>query len=179
MKRRINSKSNLYAFLKSCGILEKGTQDQIQKVKKEYWKEYKRKWRRSKREAEKDITISFTQDEMDRISDEAKRHKLSRVKFIKQSCFAYINKTFVVPDLKEVKKISQLLSMSYSSIQGLIEDGKVEYKSGKTILEFIFKMERELLPILHNPNSLEIYIKEHVLKNEMNKNSLIEFINSI
>lgn len=178
-RRKLNSKSNLYSFLKSSGVLEKGTHEQIQKIRAEYWREYKRKWRNAKRKSEKEITISFSQDEIKEISIESKRHKLTQTKFIKQACFAYMNKTFIVTDSKETKRIAQYLSMTYNSIQELIEENTVEIKSGKSILEAIYNLEREILPALHNPKSLDALIKEHVLKNAKHKNSLIEFINSI
>lgn len=178
-RRRLSSKSNLYSFLKSSGVLESGTHDQIQKIRVEYWREYKRKWRKAKRMSEKEITISFTDAEFKEIINEAKRHKLSRTKFIKQACFAYMNKTFIVPDLIEVKKISQILAMSFNSIQELTAENNIDFKSGKSILEAIYKLEREILPVLNNPKSLEVLIKEDIFKNTKNKNSLIEFINSI
>ena len=178
-RRRLNSKSNLYSYLKSSGVLENGTHDEIQKVKKDYWKEYKRKWRNNKRKMVNEITISFTREEFKKISNESKRHKLNRTNFIRQACFAYLNRTFIVPDAKEVKRIAQQLSMTYNSIQGLIEENSIEFKSGKSILESIYKLERELLPVLINPKSLEALINEHILKNEKNKNSLIEYLNSI
>lgn len=178
-RRKLNAKSNLFSFLNSSGVLENDTHDQIQKLRAEYWREYKRKWRNAKRKSEKEITISITQDEFREISIESKRYKLSRTKFIKKACFAYINNIFLVPDSKEVKRIAQQLSMTYNSIQGLIEENSIEFKSGKSILETICKLEREILPVLNNPKSLEGLIKEHILKNTKNKNSLIEFINSI
>ncbi|MBK8296837.1 MAG: hypothetical protein IPK91_06075 [Saprospiraceae bacterium] len=81
--------------------------------------------------------------------------------------------------MKEVKKISQILTMSYNSIQEMTEENKIDFKSGKSIFEAVYKLEREILPVLKNPKSLEVLIKEHILKNTKNKNSLIEFINSI
>lgn len=178
-KRRLNSKSNLYAYLKSSGVLENGTHEDIQIVRKEYWKEYKRKWRTIKRKTENEITISFSSEEFKEITLESKRHKLSRTKFIKRTCFAYINKTFIVPDTKETKGIAQHLSMTYNSIQELMEENKIEIKTGKVILETIYKLEREILPALNNPKSLDTFIKEQILKNPNNKKSIIEFINSI
>jgi len=178
-RRKLNAKSNLFSFLNSSGILENGTHDQIQKVRAEFWREYKRKWRNAKRKSEKEITISFTLDEFKEISIESKRHNLSRTKFIKKACFAYINNIFLVPDSKEVKRIAQQLSMTYNSIQELIEENSIEFKSGRSILEALIKLEREILPVLNNPKSLEALIKEHFLKNPNNKNVLIEYINSI
>ncbi len=178
-KRKSDTKSSIYAFLKSSGVLENGSHDEIQKVRKEYWREYKSRWRRNKRRIEKEISISLTQDEMKYIGEQAKRHKQSRTKFIKQACFAYINNSFIVPDVKEVKMISQKLSMIYNSIQEMAEENTIEFKSGRIILENIYKLEREILPVLYHPKSLEVLIKEHIDKNARNKDSIIEFINSL
>ena len=179
MKRMLNSKSSIYSFLKSSGVLESGTPEEIKNVRHQYWKEYKRKWRIQKRNTYTEFTIYFDDEELNEITAEAKRHKLSRTKFIKKACFAYINNTFIVPDSKEVKRIAQQLSMTYNTIQNLIEENAIEFKSGKSIAESIYKLEREILPVLYNPKSLKVSIKEHILKNTKNKNSLVEFINSI
>ncbi|MBL7821224.1 MAG: hypothetical protein JNL65_11465 [Saprospiraceae bacterium] len=154
MNRKLKTKTNIYAFLKSSGVLENGSHEDIQKVRKEYWSEYKRKWRKQKRKIEKELTIHFNPEELAVISLEAKRHKLSRIKFIKHSCFAYINKSFIVPDSFEVKRISQLLSMLYSSIRELLEEDKLSFKSGRDSLEMIQKLEREILPLLNSPKLL-------------------------
>ncbi len=47
------------------------------------------------------------------------------------------------------------------------------------MIESILKLEREILPILNHPKSLEEQIKEHILNNSENKILLIELINSI
>ena len=179
MKRKLNSKSSIYSFLKESGVLESGTPEEIKNARHQYWKEYKRKWRVQKRKSDSEFAIYLNDEELNEISAEAKRHKLSRSKFIKQACIAYINNTFIVPDSKEVKRIAQQLSMTFNSIQELTAENKIDFKFGKSILEAIYKLEREILPALHNPKSLEALIKEHILKNPKNKNSIVEFINSI
>lgn len=154
MKRKINSKSSVYSYLKLSGVLDKGTHNDIQEKRKEYWREYKRKWRNQKRKNDTEITISFSAEELHELTTEAKRHKVSRTKFIKQACFAYINNRYIVPDIAEVRKISQLLSMTYNSIQESIELNKIEFKNGKEILERVYNLEREILPALFNPKSI-------------------------
>ncbi|MGB5024438.1 MAG: hypothetical protein WBO44_03770 [Saprospiraceae bacterium] len=178
-KRKLNSKSSLYAFLKSSGILENGTHEEIQKVKKEYWRQYKKNWRNNKRKQDKEIAVSFSKDEFKEITTGAKRHNLSRTQFIKRSCFAYMNKSFIVPDVKEVRKITQLLSLTYNSIQELFEENKVEHKVGRALMDSIYNLEREIFPVLNNPKSLEVFIKVHISKNPKSKSTLIEFINSL
>lgn len=179
MKRKIKSKSSVYTFLLSQGVLEKGTHEEIQKSRKEYWREYKRKWRNEKRKMEREFTISLRIDELKLLSLEAKRHKLSRTQFIKQSAFAYINKSFIVPDSLEVKRIAQLLAKTYNSIQELLEDNKVSFNKGRDDLETIQQLEREILPLLHNPKPIEEFIKKHIDKCSENKLKLINLINSL
>ncbi|MBK7359031.1 MAG: hypothetical protein IPI45_07015 [Saprospiraceae bacterium] len=156
MKRRMNSNTSVYSFLKSSGVLENGTHEQIQKARNEYWREYKRKWRKHQRKKNTEFAISFSQEELKELSTQAKRHKVSRTKFIKKACFAYINKSFIVPDIAEVRKISQLLSMTYNAIQESLESNKIEFKNGKDIMERVYQLEREILPVLNNPKSIEL-----------------------
>lgn len=179
INRKKNSKASIYYFLKSSGVLETGTHEQIQKVRAEYWRIYKRNWRINKRKTEKEFTISLTEEELKEINSESKRHRLSRTKFIKQACFAYINKSFIVPDSKAVKLIAQQLSITYNSIQELMEEDLIEIKSGKLMLDAIYNLERVILPVLNNPKTLEAFVKEHIFKNLKNKKRLIDYINAL
>ncbi len=179
MKRKVKSKSNIYTYLQSKGVLENGSHEEIQNARKEYWSEYKRNWRNEKRKKEKEFTISLNSDELKILSKAAKNHKISRTAFIKMAVFAYINTLFIVPDSMEVRKITQLLSMNYNSIQELIDEEKINTLDGKIILQKIYELEREILPLLHNPQSLEECIKIYIQKNEGNKFRLLQYINTL
>lgn len=179
MKRKVNRENSIYLHLKTNGVLENGTHEEIQSVRKEYWREYKRNWRVAKRRKEKEFTISFNQEELKILTSEAKRHKLSRTQFIKDTTFAYINNSFIVPDLLEVKRISQILAMTYNSIQELFEGNTIKFEIGRDLLHSINKLERDILPLLHHPKTLEEFIKLHIDKDGGNKAQLLEFINSL
>lgn len=179
MKRKVKSENSIYSHLQSSGVLEQGTHAEIQSVRKEYWKEYKRKWRVVKRRKEKEFTVSFKPDELKILTFEAKRHKLSRTQFIKDTTFAYFNNSYIVPDLLEVKKVSQLLAMTYNSVQDLFDANKLNFNLGRDIMESINRLEREILPFLHHPKTLEEYIKLHIAKDGGNKVQLLELINSL
>jgi hypothetical protein len=114
-----------------------------------------------------------------RIDYFTKRHKLSLTKFIKQATRAYMYKTYIVPDRVEVKQVIQLLSMTYNLIQELQEEDNITIDLGRTLLDRVWRLEREVLPILHNPKSLEVYIQEHIEKSKKNKEQLIELINTL
>jgi hypothetical protein len=94
MKRR----SSIYQYLSSSGILDHGSDEQIKNARREYWREYGRKWRKKKRNKEQEITISLKSEELILLTREAKRHKISRTRFLKDSSLAYMSKTFVVPE---------------------------------------------------------------------------------
>jgi hypothetical protein len=179
MSRKLKSKSSVYSYLKSKGVLEHEMHDQIQSARKEYWKEYRSKWRNKKRKTNKEFTVSFNVAEVKELTKEAKRHKLSRPKFIKQVFFSYLNRTFVVPDSKEVKLIAQYLALVYNEIQQLYEDDRIEGKVKHEALETIWKLERQILPLLNNPKPIEIYITEHILKSPSNKNQLLNLMHSL
>jgi hypothetical protein len=177
MKRKVKSKSNIYAYLQSKGVLENGSHEEIQNARKKYWSEYKRNWRNEKRKKEKEFTISLNSDELKIFTKAAKGHEVSRTAFIKQAAFAYINTSFIIPDNIEIRKITQLLAMNYNSIQELIDEEKINTLAGKIVLEKMHELERDILPLLHNPQSLEDCIKNHIQKNEANKFRLLEYIN--
>lgn len=179
MKRKVNKENTIYKHLQTNGVLKKGTHEEIQSVRKEYWKEYKRKWRVAKRRKDKEFAVSFNSDELKILIQQAKRHHLSRTQFIKETTFAYINNSYIVPDLLEVKKVSQLLAMTYNSVQDLYDANKFNFDLGRDIMESINRLEREILPLLHHPKTIEEYIKIHINKDGRNKALLLEFINSL
>jgi len=179
MKRKVNKENTIYSHLKTYGVLENGTHEDIQKVRSEYWREYKRKWRVAKRRMDKEFTVSFNSDELKILNQEAERHHLSRTQFIKDTTFAYINNSYIVPDLLEIKRISQILAMTYNSIQELFEDNVIKFEVGRDLLDTINKLERDILPLLHHPKTLAEYIKLHIDKDGGNKVQLLEFINSL
>lgn len=179
MKVKVSKENTIYSHLKTNGVLENGTHEEIQKVRNEYWKEYKRKWRVAKRRMDKEFTVSFNSDELKILNQEAKRHHLSRTQFIKDTTFAYINNSFIVPDLIELKRISQILAMTYNSVQDLFDANKFNFDLGRDLMESINRLEREILPLIHHPKTIEEYIKIHINKDGGNKFKLLEFINSI
>jgi len=179
MKRRTSRNSSIYAFLQAKGILEKGTHEEIQSARKEYWNDYKRRWRIEKRRKEKEVTLSLSRDELKLVTREAKRHNLSQTQFLKQASFAYINRSFIVPNSMEVKRIVQLLSMTYNSLQVMSEEEKLNSSMSREVLHAIHQLEIDILPLLHNPKSIEEHLKQHIEKRIGNKEQLLKFINSL
>lgn len=172
-------RNSIYAFLDATGVLRNGSEVEIQAQRNLYWRNYKREWRVAKRIKEKEFTVSFNSDELKILNQEAKRHHLSRTQFIKETTFAYINNSYIVPYLSEVKRISQILAMTYNSVQDLFDANKLNFDLGRDLMESINRLEREILPLLHHPKTIEEYIKIHINKDGGNKAQLLDFINSL
>lgn len=175
MKR--NTKDGLITYLSNNGILEKGNAVEILQAKKLYWNEYKRKWRLEKRRNEKEFTISLTNDELSMLSKEAKRHKRSITRFIKESSLAYINKVYLVPDVIELRQIHQAISMVYNLAENLYYDQKVDSKTGIQLLKGIQSLESTILPLLYHPKEFLSLAKEYININESNRKNLLFLIN--
>ena len=177
MKRA--KKKGIYDYLESIKVLESGTDEDITLARKNYWREYKATWRRNKRKEEKELTTSWTADELTELTNEARRHKLKKTKFIKTSTLAYINKRYVVPDQIEVRRIAQLLSVTYNSIREMMDENTLHLQTGKIILEKIFDLERQVLVSLHNPRTIEQLITETVNKNPQTKTQLYHLLETL
>lgn len=177
--RRIRKKSSLYSFLDAKGLLEKGTDEEIKKAKKEYWNQVKRTFRQEKRKREKEFTVSFTMEELKLITDEAKRHQMSRTSYIKTTTLAYLSKRYVVPDEIEVKRISQLLAMNYNVLLQIAEEEKVQSHLGDILLEKILELEKKVLIHLYHSKTLEDWIIQEINKDFTLKDQILEIIKSL
>lgn len=169
----------IYEYLDSIKVLESGTDEDITLARKKYWREYKATWRRKKRKEEKELTTSWTTDELIELTKEARRHKVSKTNFIKTSTLAYIDKRYIVPDQIEIRRIAQLLSVTYNSIQEMINENALQLQTGKIILEKIFDLERQVLVSLHNPKTIEQLITETLNKNPQTRIHLYHLLETL
>lgn len=177
MKRA--KKKGIYDYLDSIKVLETGTDEEIALARKTYWKSYKTEWRRKKRKEEKELTTSWTADELTELINAAKKHKVSKTKFIKISTLAYIDKRYIGTDQIEVRRIAQLLAVTYNSILEMLDENVLELQTGKIILEKIFDLERQVLVSLHNPKTIEQLITEMVNKNPQTKSGLYHLLETL
>ena len=176
---RRSKKKGIYDYLDSIKVLESGTDEQIILAQKIYWKNYKATWRRNKRKNEKELVTSWAKDELADLSNAAKKHNLSKTRFIKSACLAYIDKRYIVPDQMEVRRIAQLLSITYNSIREMMDENALQLQPGKIILEKMFDLERQVLVSLHNPKTIEQLITEMVKASPQTKSHLFHLLESL
>lgn len=178
MKSGMPIPQNVYQYLESIGILEQGTEEEISAAKKHYWATYKAAWRKAKRSTETEFITSWTDDELQILDNAAKRHHISRTRFIKQATLAYINSIFIVPDSKAVRNIAQLIGLTLNSLQELIDSENISTAEGKQAIEHFYSLEHTILSTLHNPKSLEQHITDLISEHPNAKEKILSIINT-
>jgi hypothetical protein len=178
MKRALKKNSSIYEHMEP--YLQSGSSDKVlAQVRKDFVRKYKAAWRKQKRAKEKEITSSWTKNELVILNDVAKQHKLSRPKILKLIFFAYLDKNYIVPDELQVRKILQLLAMSYNCIKEIIDEKELHLQTGKIILEKIFELEREVRIAIYSPKTLEQLIREAISNNQSTKEKLYTLLTTI
>ena len=169
----------MYAYLDSTKVLETGTDDAIAKAKQAYWAAYKANWGKNHRKATIQFTIAFSEAEAIQISVSAKQHKRSRSRFIKESCMAYINKSFLFPDQVALGVIKQSMALNYHALQKLFDANVLPFQVGRMVMLQMTELEQVLRQQLHNPKTIEQMVEEAVKRNPEYKEILIRLLKNI
>lgn len=177
MKGQGKKLSAFYKYLEP--FLEKGNEQEIVLARKQYIRVYKAKWRKEKRRKEKELTISWTTEELKLLTIEAKRHKMSRSIFIKKSTLAYIDKRFIVPDILAVRTLLQFLAMQFNSIEEMICENKLNLQSGRELMEKINDQEKAVRIAMYSPKTLEQLITENILKDYSAKANIYRLLETV
>lgn len=182
--RRNSKNSEIWAYLNASGVLEKGTEEDIKKVKKAYRKQYLLNFKRKQRAKKPEFAVSLSKDngEYSKISAVAKTHKTSVPAFLRMATLAYINKTYIVPDRLLVARLEQLLSQCINEIQ-LIVHQKERYFWGKEqkfkdIEKRIKTLEVEITEAFKHPPTIEETILREINKKPELKGRLFNILAS-
>lgn len=153
-------------------MLESGNKEAIAQARKNYWRIYKALWRNQKRKMEKEIAVSWAENDLKTIGIAAKHHKMSLTAYTKAATLAYTHKAYIIPNSSEVRRIAQLLALNYNAVLELAEEDNISLKDVKMILEKITELERTVLVTLHNPKTIDQMIVETVQKKPLLKQHL-------
>lgn len=176
MKRALK-KGNLYSYLDASKVLESNNEALIAAARKQYWLDYRKKWRQQRRKDKKELLTEWSSEELRLLTECARKNKRSRSKFIHVATLAYINKVYVVPDQVEVRRIAQMLAMTYNLIKEMKVN--VESKTIDVLLEHVFELERNVNISLNHPKTLEQWVTDTVKANPAYRETLIELLKRI
>lgn len=155
--RRVQPESNLWKFLDSLGILEKGSDEEIKAAKREYRKKYLLQFKQRQRMKKSEFIICLSKEngEYAFIKSAAKKHHLTPTAFIKQSALAYPKQIYIVPDKLQVARLEQLLADCLNEIKKIASSKERFLWSREQkindIEKRIEKMENHISETLRNP----------------------------
>lgn len=177
--KRIKHTSGLYAYLHNIGVLDTGTEEQIAAARKAYWKNYKTQWIRQQRSKTSSYTILLTTEELQFIKTRAKQYKTPITPFLKLAAFSYLNQCFAVPDVLAIRKMIQLLGLTYNSIEEMKAEKQLQKDIAHNIQTVINDVELTIRQSLfHPPLALAVIAKE-IRTNELLKSQLQSLLNTI
>jgi len=148
--------SPLWKYLESSGVLEKGSDEDIKAAKRAYRKKYFLDFKRNQRHNRPEFAVRFSKDdgELKRIVEAAKKHQLSVSLFLKNAAFAYLQRSYIVPNRLMVAHLEQLLADCLNDIKS-ISNHKERFWERESKLDRIerriVKLEGEVRDLFHNP----------------------------
>jgi hypothetical protein len=172
----------MWAYLDASGVLEKGTDEEIKKAKKDYRKIYFTQHKRLQRKRKPEFTINFSRENEDysKIAFSAKQHRMKITTFLRSAVMAYINKTYIVPDRLQVAELEQLLSQCLNEIQIIVKqkerfsyERELKYE---VIEKRIEKLESEITQILKCPYTIEELIIKGIEEKPTLKEQLLTIL---
>src|SRR5437773_1380391 len=100
---RRNRYSKMWKYLEAAGVLEKGSDEEIKATKKAYRKKYLLEHKQRQRVNKAEFTLGFSKanNEYQRVSLAAKRHKMTITAFLRSAVLAYIGNIYIVPDREQ------------------------------------------------------------------------------
>lgn len=177
MKRRIKNTSGIYEYLETCGVLETGTDKELEEARKEYWKKYRATYQRQKRKEQNAFTVLFNKKEMRLLKPVVQKHHSNYTRFIKQATLAYIQQQFVVIDPASVNQIRELLTKNYTTIQNIEERFPVGYSRVSLTKQFA-DLEQEIQQALYNPKTLEEAIRTSITSDPDSRYVILKILES-
>lgn len=165
--RKLNPKTKLYQFLDEHNYL-KGDIELFNEGKKQYRKVYKREHQREQRKIYRAIRFWCTKEEYQFIKNQARLHKLPVSRFAKESVVNYINGTIILPDIRTLAKIKQLLHLVNSGFMDkqslLLNEERIiimdQLKLTNQLLDNVFYIPRLLRSKVQNASTIEEGVKK-------------------
>lgn len=114
-----NRNSALWIYLEESGILEHGSPEQINAIKREYRRKYLKNYKSTRRKQGLEVVVTLSEKERERLHKQARRHQLSLPRFLRQSSIAFLNQTYLVPNAAQVARMEQALAECIREIQAI------------------------------------------------------------
>ncbi len=142
----MKKQNRVYEFLQASGVLENGTAEEIQLVKKQYWAQVRKAYKQNRRHQQKSYTVFFTAEELKLIRPKANQFR-NVTNYIKQAALAEAKGKFTM-DKKITGEIRQAVALHYSTIQQFREENILPDQHAEEVLTEIAEIEKMILRYL-------------------------------
>lgn len=171
--------SKLYDFLDEQGVLDTGTPADIERERRNYWRQYKSNWRRQKRAESKSITISLTHQEYTIIARSAKKQKMSVTKFVHTASLVFGQQQTMPIDEQTMGYIREALLLNYNRMSDLADDNQLSAITEQQLVQKLADIERVVVEKIKNPKLLEDAICEAIQFDPEYKYKIYELLKMI
>ena len=161
------NKNGMLEYLDSIGILEKGTEEEINAAKKTYRKKYLLEFKQKQRQNKPEFNINFSKENGDfyKVKKGAEKHRCTITAFIHNATLAYISQTFVVPNILQIAQLEQILSDCLNEIQ-IVTKYREKYhwerdRKLESIEKIIEKVEQRIDEVFRKPTILTVSQHDH------------------
>lgn len=133
--------SELWKYLEASGVLEKGSDEEIKAVKREYRKKSMHAFKQKQRKTKPEYIVNFDvhNGEHGRVELASKRHNLSMSAFIRLAVLAYIDRTYIVPNPQQIAQFESALSSCLHEISTIVKAKEKWYWQREEKMESIEK----------------------------------------
>ncbi len=167
--RKTKRHSGIKNYLDTLGVIERGSEEDINNAKKAYWKQRNTEIKRKQRAAKRHCTVSMSNEEYTQLEQAAKARGLQLSAFLKQATNSYLQKIYVIPHISVLHHIEQMIFRSQTGIERIANSDKVAwYKADRKYqdLEEIIKgLHRDIGQIFAQPPTLERTIEQALQNN--------------
>lgn len=161
--------SGLWAHLHALGILEKGSEEDIARAKRDYRKQYMRLYKQNQRKVKREYYVSLTRQEQIIVKREAQEHGLTEVQFFRKAVFAYVSESYIVPHISVLHEIQQLALRCQSDIERIANADKGGWlkpdRNYQNLENAIAVMREGASNAFANPPRLDQIIRKTLLDN--------------
>ena len=174
--------SSLKEYLFASGILDGDDTEVIAEAKKAYRRNYLRMKKQQYRKERKTVQLTFPRAYAANLEEQAQRHGMHLPAFIKQCLKAYLEKTFLLPNPKEVQQVELLLLRIGNNINQIAYRVNVHQLEGipalESVRELLQHLDHKITEALRTPKDLESFITDNIVENPQLLIQLEKIINT-
>lgn len=151
-------------FLDSTGVLERGSQDQIEEAKRLYKRLYQRYYKRQQRLGKREVAVSLTEEEYGKLEEQARPYRISVPQLLKEATTAYFTKVYLVPEPEHIVRIEQILADYQNKLRDIARAASGIHRNDLeqmflALEKHYFQLEEIVGKLLRSPFSLEDHIR--------------------